>query len=92
MLFEKNPKRYYIDEQAQIIIPLPVGKRFGLVEGEKVEVNIFYNENIDMICIEKSVPSCNYCGTENNIAEFFENAYLCQKCLEEFIMKHFVKS
>jgi bifunctional DNA-binding transcriptional regulator/antitoxin component of YhaV-PrlF toxin-antitoxin module len=86
----KESERNFIDKNGNIYISESTRKQIGLELGEEIKT---YVNDTKIIHIEKVVPSCLCCGTfEEKVAVLFECNhinYICQKCLEDFIKKHF---
>ena len=83
----KNLK-FYVDEEGKVTLSLHLRNLLDVKAGD--EVNIFFDFEKNLICIQKVVPNCISCGTsEERIVEIFREMHFCKKCFQEFIGKNF---
>ena len=84
----KETLRFYIEEEGKVALTLKLRDLLNVEIGD--EVNLFFDFEEKLICIEKAVPSCLYCGTsEEKVVEVFKDLPLCKKCIEDFLSKNF---
>ena len=97
MYKKKEVFRYYvakIDENGseKVNVPLPMILRRLLKVEEGEEIILFYDEDRNIICIEKAFPYCKDCGTfgeEEKVVEIYKDLYFCEKCLNNLMIESF---
>jgi len=67
-----------IDNLGRIVIPMDIRKALEIKEWD--ELRIFLDENT--IKIQKAVPSCTFCGNEEDLTPF-AGKHICAVCLQK---------
>ncbi|MBQ5566130.1 MAG: AbrB/MazE/SpoVT family DNA-binding domain-containing protein [Clostridia bacterium] len=67
-----------IDNLGRIVIPVRLRRKFDLKSGDTLEV--FTEEN--NIILQRYIPSCVFCGNEDNLSPFDEK-YICSQCIQK---------
>lgn len=65
-----------IDNLGRIVIPMDIRKALEIKEWD--ELRIYLDDNT--IKIEKALPSCTFCGSEEGLVDF-EGKSVCAHCL-----------
>lgn len=68
----------HVDELGRIVVPKEMRKKMGIANSDPVE---FYVDG-DKIILTKYVPSCSFCGSDNDVEEF-KGKKICRACLDE---------
>jgi transcriptional pleiotropic regulator of transition state genes len=65
-----------LDSLGRIVIPIEIRRLFEIKESDQLE---FYVED-NKIILQKSNPSCTFCGSEESLVPFAEK-YICSSCV-----------
>ena len=68
-----------IDELGRFVLPLETRKSLGISERDELRISVDGNR----IFLEKTIPSCFVCRSENGLLEN-KDRHLCSSCLGEF--------
>ena len=67
-----------IDDLGRIVVPKEMRKKMDIANSDPVEIYV----DGDKIILTKYQPSCNFCGSEDEVIEF-KGKKICSACLEE---------
>lgn len=71
-----------IDNLGRIVIPMDIRKALEIKEWDELRISL--DENT--IRIQKAVPVCTFCGSEEDLAPF-EDKHVCVACLAKLRQK-----
>ncbi len=69
----------HMDELGRIVIPKELRRKFEIEKDDPVE--IFVEE--DRIILQKYMPCCIFCGTEDAQIRLYKGKKICTACLAE---------
>lgn len=67
-----------MDQLGRIVLPKSLRKRYGMNEGEPVEILV----QGDHIILEKYRPRCSFCTSVEGVIEF-KDRFICKSCIQE---------
>jgi transcriptional pleiotropic regulator of transition state genes len=67
-----------LDKLGRIVLPKELRKVFNIENEDSLEI---YVED-DKIILKKYMPSCLFCGSDEEITEY-KGKHICRHCLEE---------
>lgn len=71
-----------LDELGRIVLPKEMRDKLNFQKNKPLSIKLFK----DHIKIEKSITTCYFCDSEEEI-EYYKNLPICKTCLKEIIEK-----
>lgn len=67
-----------LDKLGRIVLPKELRKVFSIENEDNLEI---YVED-DKIILKKYMPSCLFCGSDEDVVEY-KGKHICKRCLDE---------
>lgn len=69
-----------MDQLGRIVVPMELRRTLGIVEQDSIEIFV---DNNEQIILRKFISKgCAFCGESRNIIKF-KRKYVCQTCVDE---------